>query len=587
MIGYPTEKVNIATCLEKLLNGIIAIIPMVTAFYYFIYREQKAVSESSLYSNKFNIKYFIAIYICLLANLVYYNQLYNVSGINFFNLIESTPWTMTCFVMFLISFVTTSVWLLFRIIIYFGSGINVRSLLTRVRKDFKIYCQNIRFLSNRTQGSGRIERVIEHIRIENYEQMDNCIESFYQCQVQAINKDMISVFDEECVEWNKIINSFWTKENVQLLLKIDSKNFLKVYKSILKNHLSLITVLYTKNKLQEGYRAIKELLKLGSVDFLVCSEEDEVECKEYRDMTEAYFTVLSELSLWLYKNDNIGLQPVIQNIKQMPIHIGLQEILTTFRLLLIKAVEKNDCKLVVNLSYSMGTIADYSMGVKKKPEKKHRTKTKKSNIAEFESILHVADQLQQQPVDIDLQKDFQGKFIYVLISAAIKSIELGHNSCAGFLIKYISNHDGHLILNSYKKNDRNRGEDILLDRCRWANQLGINSFNINSQTFTYCLGKLEFLLYGQQKYLKEKGLKITVKERTHHYIELEHLTNERIDHFYVKFTNSSKDYGLVYLEKSELLSSLVDELKAKIVKSKGKVSDLKNTSEEDFQEVCS
>ncbi len=162
-----------------------------------------------------------------------------------------------------------------------------------------------------------------------------------------------------------------------------------------------------------------------------------------------------------------------------------------YRTLFMKAIMDNDVTFVVEASYSVVSALQRYGG-------------------DQSSIILRKNEL------INDSKKFYGKFLYVLLSSAIKGIELGRSDIVSFMIKYcVSHFDTETFNNVLKKIKTYKCQDKKFDNDTVGNAFGMSSFDIDVGNARYYLSKLVILLYGQQLFMQthitticEKPLKL-------------------------------------------------------------------------------
>lgn len=571
-IIFFTKKDNSILEFIAYVTNIIAVsIPLIATFYYFIYKEQKTLSESSLNVNGNPVVHFAIVTIATFIigkhlQLLIGNYINN-SSLNF----ESTSMHIGKIIFFFVMLVIYT-YRVCRMINYFLDKTNVRLFLEKIMEDVS---STIELLF---QGSSYLEKRIHKSNLEHiYSKLNCAVEGTYQLLLQTINKDMIEVYQIQYPLWSKTVTRFFIGdctrkgESIQredartnlLLLNENPKRYSMMYKNILKNHLSLIMTLYGKNKMQDGYIAIKDFFKLSPEGDVAYDEVDIKFREKYSEIMLDYLSSMSELSLFLYKNDHVNIYPIIEEIKSLPIYrIGIRHIICFFRIIIIKIIEKNDIKMLVHLVYALMNLIDIHkfqrsqvMITREMKEQKGKRKTLQEKMKS-----RILKTLQQSTSNSDEESnDITGMCMYVLLNAALKSIEISHYSCAGFIIKYlVSNYPSEILNNSYAKLLDNKGIDIKLDVHQLGLSVGVRSFNINNITARYCLEKLTILLYGQQKFIKENNVKVNYIPTT--YIPIDNIQIENIQYLFKKFKSSKIKYGLVYLEEDSFMKALEVEL---------------------------
>ncbi|MEB8671633.1 hypothetical protein P4G73_32875, partial [Bacillus cereus] len=166
-----------------------------------------------------------------------------------------------------------------------------------------------------------------------------------------------------------------------------------------------------------------------------------------------------------------------------------------------------------------------------------------------------------------IQKD-----IHLILKAILKSIELGHHSCAGFLIKFLisrfNSEDVRITLEKFSKENATISLDFSENEQKTFMETDNQriDFNFNPETFEYCFYKMIILIYGQQKYSTLKKLPGDKKEeKENNYVSLLKLKSncEYIEYLLDKILNRKNDYGLLYIKNNKFMFSLKRDLKRK------------------------
>lgn len=535
VLGYikPNDEI-VNNLLDGIIKVIISVLPLSLPFYYFIYREQKLTAESAINKNNLSLS-ILGFFYTSVFTLIYCAHLKSIFSNAMVSPCENLAITMDNLyrVIFCIVVVFFTIFIGLKVANTLLVSINMRWMLKKIIDEIKDGFEKLIY--------GADSPWFKKIRAYIYKTLNYLIESVYQTLIQAINKDVTEVYHTNFNAWNEVLYDIYNDKHRRYIYLLDKDGDLyrKLYESILKNHLSLIIALYGKNKMHDGSECVSNFFDLAPNADL---GNDELK-KEYNTLIISYFAILYELAIFLHKNDHIGLYPIIKNIENMPVQrIGVDNIITLFRALIIKSIEKNDVRLLSSLTYSLIKIVEL----------------KKSCQPQGKGLLNII----LSRINNQLKGDEQsvGICIYILLQAALKGVEISHYSCTGFIIKYIvSNFESEVLNKVYRKfsNNDNGTKDSIIESARLCQELG-NSFHINKTTAKYCLEKLFLLLYGQQKYIKEKGIGINCIPKG--LIKIPHITIGNLDYLFNKLDGAKEKYSLVYLKDEEFMLGLKNDL---------------------------
>jgi len=490
-------------------------------FYYFIAREQKSLSESSLNLDRKGLRHFFYTSIIIIAGgyiLASFDDLQKEK-----------------YIFFALSFSVLSM-------IFFISSLGfIRHLLQSININYLFF----RIL-DRTNFSFKAlllkKNQYKFFRKKLYDNLNYLIESIYQMLNQSINKGLIKVYSSNYEEWKKTIHLIFkgNRGDIELISK-DDLQYSNLYKIILKNQVALIIALYANNRLSEGYDALMNLFVLVPDGDIRSTDNMNQKIEEkYNELMKEYLSTLCGLGLFFYKS-NIILHPLILQIKRLPIQrIGIDKIISVYRTWIIKITESCDVKMLVCLSYAlMETIEETSQ--QSIIENELINSGDKVSISQMENLMSKA-----LNVHLSGTEKSVGRCIYILLNAAVKSLEMSQYQCVGFIIKFIvSNFDSKITNIAFKEFISNDGRDNKFDNCEIGSSFGLTSFNLNKKTDKYCLEKLSFLLYGQQVYIKTNN--ISIRYVPSEYINITECISDNIEYIYNKIIAGKDKFGLIWL----------------------------------------
>ncbi len=220
--------------------------------------------------------------------------------------------------------------------------------------------------------------------------------------------------------------------------------------------------------------------------------------------------------------------------------------------MIVDSIEKNDTRLLTEVCYLDNNLID---SFEKIDENSQRVKNSAQHSID-KSLVNLIKGAKVHTTSFKKNKvnRYKGIFLFILIQAAVKGIELGHYPAVGFIIKYIvSTYDSKLINNTYSKvQEQDSFNDDKLDNYKLAKTIDSN-FYINTETAIYCLKKFTLLLYLQQKYTQKREL-----------IHLNIFSNDTsqsddtfsFEYCFKKIQAVKDKYGLIFLTDTSFSDSL-------------------------------
>lgn len=523
------------------------VLPLSITFYFFIAREQKALSESSLNLDRKGLRHYFVTLIGLIFIGVILGYLHDNLKIDHIPSVLFYLVGCLIFVMGLSSF-----------IFYFIRSININYLFIRIlnRTSFSISTLLLK------------KNTCYIFQEKLYSNLRYLIESVYQLLNLSINKGLFNGYRSNYREWKGIINLIFTidRKDIELISK-NVREYPGMYKIILSNQATLIISLYSSNKPAEGHDALLDLFALVP-DGDITGGKKGVIRREYDALMQEYLQVLCNLGLFLYKS-KIILYPLILQISGLPMQrIGIDKIISVYRTWIIKATESCDVKMLVCLSYAlMETIEKASLPLME--ETLPIATMKSMDAVPIEQMgffmskalnVHLSDceEVANTAELSDADKSI-GRCIYILLNAAIKSLEMSQYQCVGFVVKFIvSNFKSEITNKVFAQFVANNGRDNKFDDCEIGGSFGLNSFNLNNKTDRYCLEKLSFLMYGQQVYIKTNN--VSIKYIPDEYINFKNCIGDNIKYIYDKIIAGKAKYGLIWLNNDKFHKRLFYEI---------------------------
>ncbi|NRQ54501.1 hypothetical protein [Brevibacillus sp. HD1.4A] len=510
--------------LDTLIKIIQILLPLSITFYIFTYREHKTVSESSSNNVLSKIPLILFIEIALL-DMIYGLHLKMVISQNSpLSGLSSTQEQFGRLIIWLI---------LFGITIYLAI-ITVRNLIRNI---------NIKWLFNDT-----IEKTQRHfyrlpfslpykrfkkLRERIYDELNTYIESIYQMLNLTIEKNMDNTFHDGYAEWEKQLLRFQERlislnndNSISYIgpVKTDPEKFTALYRSILKNHIVLISSLYKKHKIEEVHNCINTIFKMNPRE---------------KELYPIYLTALQELAVYLYDNDLIGIRPLLKGLEQLCRELDDEDrtgVVLIYKELVIRASNENDVKLLSDLFFSLTKL---SQGF--------RPINKNVNIMMSSFLNSTMD-----------GESINKAIIFILFQSALKCIELPNYTSVGFLLKFVvTNFDSRLLKNVFEdfvaRNARNNPYLVGFNKYIKLN----GSFNFNEKTIEYCMNKLIILLLGQQKYVLKHNIDFGFVPSV--FISPDLIKCNYVEYLIGKFEKAKSKYGLMFLEDPDFMNELKKE----------------------------
>ncbi|MBG9772434.1 hypothetical protein [Brevibacillus laterosporus] len=376
---------------------------------------------------------------------------------------------------------------------------------------------------------------LEKHRGELYGDLHVYVETIYQLLDTAIEKNMNDIFKNNYKKWTEILvelqqaplDRFSTKVISERLIEMNKDEFQSYYSSILSNHIKIILTLIKSFKIEQAQEGIETFLELKP---------------HIDELQPIYNSALLTLTISSYENKELGIRPVLNILEK---HLTEDDNGTKiYKWLLIKSIKENNVKSLTTTVYSaVRAIKRLEM---------------LSNPAKQSTPLRILirNSIERNGLTVENNKKVEAirnTFMEFFLEAIIKSIELAHYGCTGFLLKFlVTNMKSDfvdktypIVQNRYKNDEYN----VINDKV---------SFNINLSTFEYCNQKLLLLLFGQQKYVLKHKLKVTHFPKQ--CIDLSDLEFDNLEYHLNKIDKAKSKYGLLYLEDAKFMKEFTDEV---------------------------
>ena len=299
-----------------------------------------------------------------------------------------------------------------------------------------------------------------------------------------------------------------------------SKIYIDIYCELLRFQKKIAILLYESYE-SAGYQyAVEVLQEAYPGDFAESVEETSDR------FFDEYFKAIWSLAGYFSERDRNNFQKILQFLLKIKGNIKSNyNIVILYRALLIDAIYKNNINFITEVCYRQKEIA-----------------TKMQNNDEGIASNAVTNKL----VKYHSGDNYVCMLLYVLLCGLVKSIELGENRIAGFLVKFIvSNYENEEICNVYEKIVKKKCADDL-EECAFAKRLGVK-FNINEGIVIYCLKKVTLLLRCQQCYRIKEGMMVSLSIFSVY-------KNDMYDLKYCaeKILHGKNDYGMISLSKENM-----------------------------------
>lgn len=507
-------------------------IPLILAFFYFAYKEQKSISSKLLKGLPAVI--FCTSVICTLVLgfllLTSYKMFFNST---------TTEFSRVYFYPLLVwqsSAIIAIVSLIIMINIFLKS-LNINYLLKKKRSLIG------KKLTHQYYTKSKIGQEVVYDDINSY------MEAVFHSFEYSLNNKLEKTFEKENKNWNDLL--FWLMEGtpsrwaVNIVSKeLYTKNpylFDPFYKSILRNQGNLIFKLVEANKFLETEDAINALSSL--------------EPRKVIELYPTYFTILEEIYLKSLSIKDFPIEKLLEMLKDMTVfydssneeveEMSLTGIILIYRTLLKKTVEDDNVRLVNILSYSISNLINRNEDVTDQTEFD-------AKIYEYKITLNFLGSLNQ-----NIKNDLQGSkpdniILFVLFQASLKAIELGHYGCSGQLIKRITtDFSGRSIREKFRKFVKLNGDirEIIMNKP--LAPLSID-FNFNEKSLSYCMQKLGLLIYSQERYILHKKITFTnFYKNDAIFIDYSYMDKSYIGYTLEKIKAIGDKYGLLFLNKDE------------------------------------
>ncbi|MGX5592200.1 hypothetical protein [Bacillus cereus] len=536
------------------MNGIIkTVIPLSFTIFIFAYREQKEVAYS-LFKRKKTIP--IIGFIVTTVILVVFNVIWIFDG--------STVSQLSLIKIICLD-VLALVWISFAIISYQVTLRNINVLkeyiynIDKIKESFKkieIEFKAERFGNDHKKFSKKIKRHLEEISVAS----EICFQILIAKDKYKLSNDFSKSFQKiDKVLIQNIISINQSPEKFSKIVSCSELNYYKLYISVLKYMSDLLEISFKGGKDTEINILINNLIEIQPLLFVTYPKykkkwEEFIEGEEYSDLEDLeshfkdfydqYYCVLSQVILTLYKNNDNRTARVFHVLvlkeSQRRNH-NKNDFLSLITSLFIKALHQNNIKLLTDVTNAFLDLV------------KNSRPPKQNHIEEFIR----KSRIRLKRIEGIVKKNPEEKVSRIIFLGIVKSIELGHYQCAGFLIKnFVKNFepgDIKLITENLYDNIENIHPDLELSK-KLTNLLS-TKITFSATSYEYCFLKAVLLVTVQQHYVFSIKNVYDV-EHPNVYIDLNYYFKDQkpgyLSYLKSKVEGLNSLYGLLALESNNI-----------------------------------
>ncbi|MGY0692601.1 hypothetical protein ACW2QC_07375 [Virgibacillus sp. FSP13] len=412
---------------------------------------------------------------------------------------------------------------------------NRKSKILYKLKDFVPRWRLKRFINQYNISSQIIIQIlISKIKYNLPKDLSNSIDEYLEIQTEFI-KGIHNRYYEEVIALRlfdlTVVLYETSLENNNLLLSKISENLRpEDTEKILSHYNEIVPGVFQINK------SIFEIELNGDAEILTSQVTlfEKRNIKYYKNL----YNALTILSINNHPNLYHCLTRLVNQSNQSHAFITATNIFTIYFSLIYKSVMENDVKkltTIINLAF---------------------------NLVRSESDLYSNKQIvdgESFSYKIDQKSNSLAK---IIILGIVKSIEMGHYGCAGYLIKVgVSQFDTidfnsncfevHRVLTNRKVYDEKIITSLNINiKEPLLKELDFN-FNISPTSFKYCFSKAAFLMHLQEYYINDLGVKKIPLSGILDITELIEDTN--IEYLINKVQGLHKEYGLSFLKDDRIL----------------------------------
>lgn len=518
------------------------LIPIVFTIFSFIFKERKDISYNTTHQKiSFITRSLISV---IILNFIIYFMFY------FKGIIRDIDIIVDNFLEAIVILITFLAMIVLLVISYFNMrrSINIFKLCDTHFKKNKKHIDKIKQNLEKTNKSNIIQNSRKVNRYLN--KFNNSSQIIGQIIVAQIEYNLATNFSktlkkylEQQEELFNLVNFEYAQE-ILLLQKFREKS--SIYIDALDINYMLLERVTKNNKREEMDRLLHQFIKLIPGLFDPISDL----YKQHKVYVESMKNIDQKIQNYYYKNllfsyevvskrhffemNDIFLE-LLNKSNESQVSFRTGNIFSLYYVLIIQSIYNNNLKMLTNFI----NLAFILVG------------NQKENI--------ILDSQKESPFTYDKS------LCKVLIIAMLKSIELGHDKCTGFLIKVAVNHQSDLRLNNailtFKTYLDNQKEPLFPESGISLESKDINEnllqemdfkITLSSRSFDYCYFKMVNLIKKQQEYVTKLGLLDIKNEDIFdldlYKVKMGSLFNKQ--YMDEKLLDMHREYGMIALKKT-------------------------------------
>lgn len=522
-------------------KAITVLLSICLTFYIFTNREQRSASLSLSSNIARNALFLFYIFIAILS-IFYGTLLSNVLQQTLVSSNDNLYYSYFHFkrvIIWMILF-SISTYLSLRSIIVLFKNINIRWVITVIINQTSKTLFTISFT------------VSPFLRKRLYDDLYINVESIYQLLTISVEKNLDELYARSFTTWrDKVLvrlnhSRLPVIDDVPLYIclnKVDLNCYSELYRLIIKNHISLIMKLYQNHKLKEMHDCINTFYDTRPRDIIPTSKK----------LYGIFITAYHELAMLMYKDNNVvGLEIILNYLEDMSREVeedDLCEIMYIYKDLILRTIKNNDVKTLTSVSYSL---------VKGIGQNKILHPCAPVDINK-DFVNKIINFLEKTQVNHKITNEFLLGSVYILLQGSLKSIELSHYACVGFLTKFIvTNFLSDIVNKAFSKfTARDCVNDPFIKKRNEHSKIRV-FFSVNQKVTDYCIKKQAILIYAQQKYAVVNNLDFGNVPNT--FIDVAVIKCSYIDYIFKKINKSRSKYGLLFLEDNKYMKKVEEEI---------------------------
>jgi len=512
-------------------------LPIVLTIFNFIYKERKAISYQTLQPHKKTLNYFVwgtIVFNLIIYLLIYINSLIHNKDFEISSNIVAVSVFLSFFLIIILMIITY---------IKLWNSINIFKLVEKHIKIGNKRVHNIEKVINKkilfsNLKKKRLRKYLVEYGISN-QIIGQVLLAQMEYNLTTSFSETLNTYFENQRSFFELVNHKYATEILEYYgynskskvynetLDINLMILDKIAETMKRNEIDIILSQYTyliPGKFEPSDTIYeKDKAYTDNMHHIYLQEERHF----YKNLIYAYETV----SLQTEFEKNSFLNELLLKSNDSYVYLKAVNIFSLYTVLIIKSVYSKDLKVLTNFV----------------------------NLA---ITLENNERINHSIKDSEVSYSYNTSLAKLLIVAILKSIELGHNSCTGFLIKVAVNHQDSINLNEtvtefYKvmaKQVQNNTLDVEVNlKTEDVNEVLLKDMNfkvnISSRSWDYCYYKMVHLINKQQIYMFDLHL---LSFRHNDILDTEAFPTEhssRVNRSYMdnKLNNMSKEYGMVSL----------------------------------------